>query len=165
MKGNKMNFWKQNRRNIITSAIIVLIVAGIMLATTYKYSYPTETTLAETDGYGGAVADLAADSAYDYTGDIDLETNGYYGMWLFVEHDSSGTTDDIIASYFPSYDGTNFDDVASWSVTIDSDGSDDQISFQMVPACPHGRIGLKTTGTTDTFDYQVTYIPMRGDGT
>lgn len=161
---SKRIFWKHYKRWIIL-LIVLAIPIGIIYATTYKFTYPAEIVAAKTNGYGGAVADLAADEAYDYTSDIDLETNGYYGMWLFLEHDSAGTTDDIIISYFASYDGTNFDDEELWSVTVDSDGSDDQISFSMYPAPPHGRIGLKTTGTTDSFDYCITYLPFRGDGT
>ena len=154
----KKNFWK-----IASVFLCIIIISGVIYAATIKYSYPAETVLAETNGYGGAVPDLAADQAYDYTNNIDLETNGYFVMWLFLEHDSSGTTDDIIISYFASYDGTNYDDVELWTVTATSDGSDDQISFLVFPAPPHGRIGVKTNGTTDTFDYQLTYIPMRGD--
>lgn len=158
-------FWSHNKK-IIILMLILLIPAGILYATTFKYSYPAETILVATDGYSGGTADLAKDEAYDLTADIDLETNGYYGMWLTLEHDSVGTTDDIVISYFASYDGTNFDDVEFWSVTCDaSSGADTQITFQMWPAPPHGRIGVKTTGTTDTFDYKVTYIPARGDGT
>lgn len=157
-----LKFWRK-RKGLFILFLLLLIPVAIIYAATIKYSYPAEVVAAETNGYGGAVADLAADEAYDYTSDIDLETNGYFGMWLFLEHDSAGTTDDIIISYFASYDGTNFDDVELWSVTVDSDGSDDQISFLLFPAPPHGRVGVKTTGTTDTFDYQITYLPMRGD--
>ena len=157
-------FWSHYKK-LIVLLILVAVPTAIIYAATLKYSYPAETVLAETNGYGGAVPDLAADGAYDYTSDIDLETNGYFGMWLTLEHDSSGTTDDIVISYFASYDGTNFDDVEFWSVTVDSDGSDDQITFQTWPAPPHGRIGVKTTGTTDTFDYQITYLAARGDST
>jgi len=146
-------------------AAILLTATALLWATTLKYSYPAETTYLSTDGYGGATPDLAADQAYDLGADIDLETNGYYGVWVFLEHDSSGTTDDIIISYFGSYDGTNFDDVELWSATAESDGSDDQLSWLIYPAPPHGKLGVKTSGTTDTFDYQITYLPFRGDGT
>jgi hypothetical protein len=158
---------KLKRKYSFICAILILLVWSVILwATTFKYLYTAEVVLAETNGYGGAVADLAADSAYDYTADIDLETNGYYGVWITLEHNSSGTTDDIVISYFSSYDGTNFDDVALWSVTCDaSSGADLQQTFSFFPAPPHGRIGVKTTGTTDTFDYQITYHPVRGDGT
>ena len=148
---------------LLTVCALVIVLTGVLWATTFKYLYTSEVVLAETNGYGGAVADV--NSVYAYTSDIDLETNGYYGIWLTLEHDSSGTTDDIVLSYFASYDGTNFDDVPLWSVTCDSDGSDDQQTFAFFPAPPHGRIGVKSTGATDTFDYQITYHPVRGDGT
>jgi hypothetical protein len=145
--------------------LLVLLMTGIIYAATIKYTYTGETTYLETDGYGGGASDLAADQAYDYGADIDLETNGYFNIWVFLEHDSSGTTDNIIISYFGSYDGTNFDDTPIWTVEVDaSSGADEQISF-FAQACPHGRIGVKTSGTTDTFDYQITYLVIRGDST
>lgn len=151
------------KNRLLTLAIVVLVASVTYAAVTYKYSYPAETVQAETNGYGGAVADLAADQAYDYTSDIDLETNGYYGVWVTVEYDSSGTTDDIVISYFGSYDGTNFDDIELYSFTADNNGgADTQVTFLLNPCPPHGRIGLKTTGTNDTFDYQITTLPARG---
>jgi len=156
-------------RKKILIAVTLLLVAWttILYATTYKYLYTTEVTLVETNAYGGAVADLVADEAYDYSADVDLETNGYYGIWLTLEHDSAGTTDSIIISYFASYDdGTNLDDVAFWSVQCDAtSGANLQQTWPIFPAPPHGKIGVKTVGTTDTFDYQITYHPVRGNGT
>lgn len=154
------------RKHIGLLVMLVLIIwTGILYATTYKYLYTSEVTYLATDGYSGGQGDLAADEAYDYGADINLETNGYYGIWVFIEHDSAGTTDDIVIGYFGSYDGTNFDDVALFEMTCISDGSDDQQSFGFFPAPPHGRFGVKTNGTTDTFDYKITYHPVRGDGT
>ena len=136
---------KKNSLKIAFIFLCIIVITGVIYAATIKYSYPAETVLAETNFYGGAVPDLAADQAYDYTSDIDLETNGYFGMWLFLEHDSSGTTDDIVISYFASYDVTNYDDVALWTVTVTSDVIDDQISFLVFPEPTHGRIVVKTT--------------------
>lgn len=128
---------------------------------TISKSWKGEAVLAETNGYGGAVADLAADSAYDYTSDVDLETNGYVGAVVTLEFDSAGTTDNIVASVFGSYDGTNYDDVPIWSQEFDAtSGADTQVSF-IVMDVSHFRIGLKTTGTTDTFDYQITWDAWR----
>ena len=159
-------FWSHHKKLVIL-LLLILIPLGVIYATTQKFSYPAETVLAETNAYGGAVADLAADHAYDYTGDIDLETNGYFGMWLTVEYTASGATDDLTISYFASYDGTNFDDIPFWTMTTDNNGgADTQITLQLWPAPPHGRIGLKgAVSDTDTFDYQITYIPARGDST
>ena len=159
------NFWSRHKRILILVLLLMIPVGILYAATTFTYSYPAESVIAQTDGYGGATPDLALDQAYDYTADIDLETNGYWGMWLTLEHDSAGTTDSIVISYFASYDGTNFDDVPLWSVTCDAtSGANTQVTFQMFPAPPHGRVGVKTVGTTDTFDYQLTKLPVSGAG-
>ena len=157
-------FW-QRRKRIIVLFLLIMIPVGILYATTFKYVYPAETAFWATTYYGGAEPNLALDEAYDYTTDIDMETNGYYGMWLFLEYLGSNSTDDIIISYFAGYDTSNFDDTPLWSVTATNDGTDDQISFLVMPAPPHGRIGVKTTGTSTTFGYAITYLPMQGDGT
>ena len=100
----------KNKKFIISSIVLLAIVfGGVLYATTFKYLYTSEVEIASTNAYGGATDDLAADGAYDYTSDIDLETNGYYGVWLSLEYDSSGTTDNIILSYFASYDGSTFE--------------------------------------------------------
>ena len=159
---------KRKKKTILLCIILALVVwTGLLYATTFKYLYAGDATYYETDAYGGGVGNLANDGAYDVNGaDIDLETDGYYGVWITLEHDSAGTTDDIVLGYFASYDdGTNLDDVAMWEVTCVSDGSDDQQTFGMFPAPPHGKLGVKTNGTTDEFDYQITIHKVRGDGT
>jgi len=163
----KNHFWSRFKIFFIFFCVLCTSIS-IIYAATLKYNYPAETTYAETDGYGGGDSDLAADENYDFPAspDIDLETNGYYGLWLTLEYDSSGTTDNIIISYFASYDGTNFDDVPLWSVDVDAtSGNDEQITFQVIPAPPHGKVGVKTSSTNNTFDYRITYLPMRGDST
>lgn len=159
---------RRKKKNIfIIVSLALIIFTGILYATTFKYLYAGDSTYLETDGYGGGAADLAADNAYDLGADIDLETDGYYGMWITLEHDSSGTTDDIVLGYFGSYDGTNYDDTALFETQCDaSSGADLQQSWGVFPAPPHGKIGVKTIGsTTDTFDYRITLHKVRGDGT
>lgn len=131
---------------------------------TAKKVWKGEAVLAETNGYGGAVADLAADGAYDYTNDIDLETNGYEGALVQLEHDSSGTTDNIILGIFPSLDGTNFSDNPLFEIEYDaSSGADTMEAAIVVKDLSHFRVGVKTNGTTDTFDYQITWDAWRWD--
>ncbi len=156
----------RRRKIAIAVTIAVLLVwTTVLWATTFKYLYTSEVTYASTNAYGGATGDLANDQAWDVGADIDLETNGYYGLWISIEYDSAGTTDNIILGYFGSYDGTNFDDLPIWEVTLDDNGgADTQQTLGFWPAPPHGRIGVKTTGTTDTYDYRITYHPVRGDG-
>lgn len=157
------------RRKILLLVLAILLAWTVVLwATTFKYLYTTETTYLETNGYGGATADLAADTDWDVGADIDLETAGYYGLWITIEYDSSGTTDNIILGYFGSYDGTNFDDLPIWQIELDDNGgADTQQTMGFWPAPPHGRIGVKNAAgsPTDTYDYRITYHPVRGDGT
>ena len=152
---------------LFIALLLVLVMAGIIYATTFKYLYLADSTYLETNLYGGAAPDLAADNAYDFGADIDLETDGYYGLWITLEHDSVGTTDDIVIGYFGSYDGTNYDDVALFEIRCDaSSGADLQQAWGVFPAPPHGKIGVKTIGsTTDTFDFRITLHKVRGDGT
>lgn len=161
-------FWSNNKKKLILILIIILLIPVIIYATTYKYLFTADYTYMGTDGYDDqGQDDLAADNAYDFGADIDLETNGYYGVWITLQHDSSGTTDDIVIGYFSSYDGSNYDDMALFEIRCDaSTGADLQQSWGVFPAPPHGKLGVKTIGsTTDTFDYQITLHKVRGDGT
>lgn len=153
----------KRRTRILAIFITVAVLVPVTYAAVITFVYQATQTAAATNGYSGATADLANDSAYDYTSDIDMETEGYTGLWVWIEHDSAGTTDDLTIGYFSSPDGTDFDDVELYTMRIDSDGSDDQIGFFLPSPPPHGRIGLKTTGTTDTFDYRIRYRGVRGN--
>ena len=109
-----------------------------------------------TDGYGGGQADLAADGAYDYGANIDVETDGYEGIKVYLEHNSSGTTDNIVLGWFESVDGSDFPDNPNWELEFDAtSGADTQEPGITIRDFQHGRLGVKTTGTTDTFDYRI----------
>ncbi|MCJ7497037.1 MAG: hypothetical protein MUO78_02730 [candidate division Zixibacteria bacterium] len=123
--------------------------------------------LAVTDFFGGAVADLAADQAYDYTGDVDLETHGNQGGQVLVEtmlnygDRSQGdpvAPNDLIVDVFASLDGTVYDNVPYMHFVLSQERKNPakQFSF-IVMDLAHFRIGLKTTGTEDTFDYRITH--------
>ena len=160
-------FWRKHKAVIIL--LILISITATIYAATFKFVYTvSEVTLAQTAGFGGS--DYTASGTINtYTDDIDLETNGYYGMWISVAASASGVTDDLVISYYASYDGTNFDSQGSefWSVSMQAPAIDtaSQTTFQMFPAPPHGRIGVRSSGTTDTFGYEITYIPARGNGT
>ena len=117
-----------------------------------------------TNGYAGGQSDLAADGAYDYGADIDVETDGYEGIKVYLEHDSSGTTDNIILGWFESVDGSDFPDKPNWEIEYDATGgADTQEPCVKIEDCQHGRLGVKTTGTTDTFDYRIRIDYWRWD--
>jgi hypothetical protein len=155
------------KKKLFVGIIIALIMSfAVVYAATIKYTWKGETVIAETNGYGGVVADLAADEAWDYTSDIDLETNGYFGAIVYLEFDSSGTTDNIILGIFPSYDGTNYADTPVSEVEYDDNGGvDTQAPGLWVHNTQHFKVGVKTSGTTNTFDYQITWDAWRADAT
>lgn len=104
----------------------------------------------------GVTADLAADSAYDYSPVVYLDVDGWKGAEVQLFLDSSGTTDDLVFSVFGSQDGVNFDTVAFYTSTVTAtSGAAIVISylFSYLPA--YVKYGVKTTGTTDTFDYAI----------
>jgi len=127
---------------------------------TIQKSWATPVTLAQTDFYGGSTPDLAADQAYDYTANVDLETNGYEDAHITVDYDGNGTTDNIIISVFASLDGTNYDDIELTSFPGSKTGNDEQVSF-VIKDVANFRIGVKTSGTTNTFGYQIKYQAWR----
>jgi len=123
---------------------------------TLSKKWTASVELAKTNFYGGTVADLAADQAYDYTSDVDLETNGYQGIHVTVEFKASGRKDKLHVDVFASLDGSAYDTIPFQSYVLDNDSKDEQFSF-IVKDVAHFRIGLKTSDTNDTFDYRITY--------
>lgn len=155
-----------NRKYILALLVLSIVFGGILYATTFKYLYTTEIEIYSTDAYGGGDGDVTDTEVF--TGNIDLETNGYYGIWLSLEYDTiqGSVTDNIVLSYYASFNGTTYDDTPLWSQSVTpASVADLQITFGFFPAPPHGRVGLVSTGATDDFDAQVTYHPVRGDGT
>lgn len=131
---------------------------------TGKKSWKGEAILLATDGYGGGTADLAADGAYDLSADVDLETNGYEGAIFYLEHDSSGTTDNIVFGVFSSVDGTDFADNPDFEIEFDATaGTDTQEPGIIVMDLQHLKVGVRTTGTTNTFDYRIRWDAWRWD--
>ena len=130
---------------------------------TAKKIQATATTLFSTDAYGGGDSDIAADGAWDYTSNIDLETDGYEGVHIAIEYDSAGTTDDFEVGIFPSLDGSAFDDLPKAIYKFDNNsGADTQVSIKVFDWA-NLRLGLRTAGTTDTFDARIIHQRWRWD--
>lgn len=127
-----------------------------------KKVWKGEATIKATDAYGGGDADLAADEAWDFSGNIDLETDGYEGALVYLEHNSIGTTDNIIVGVFPSIDGADRVDDPCTQIEYDaSSGADIQESPIVVLHLQHFEIGVKTSGTNDSFDYRIRWDAWR----
>lgn len=131
--------------------------------------------MANTTGISGTDTTLAADQAYDYTDDVDLETNGNQGCQVLVEtklNFSASRTlgapaigGGIIVDVFASLDGAAYDTIPYRSFTIKKGevvtktnpfGDFKRFTF-LIEGLAHFRIGLRTTGTEDTYDYRITY--------
>lgn len=118
-----------------------------------------ETTLYQTSAFGGT--DAGVGSTEVFTSDVDLETNGYEGAHVVVEADFPATpTDNLVVSVYASLDGVNYDDTPLYAFEIDNGTDPNQVSF-VVRDVAHFRIGLKSSGTTDTIDAQVKYQVWR----
>jgi len=147
-------------------AVVKIPLMETVMATIIK-TWTTAVELAATDAFGGSVADLAADQTYDYTDDVDLETNGYEGAQVLIEtmlnyadreRKDPQAPDDVIVDVFASLDGDLYDTIPYKGFTVKSkrDTRTQRFTF-LVEDLTHFRIGLRTTGTHDTFDYRITY--------
>jgi len=83
-------------------------------------------------------------TAESYSSDIDLETDGYIGSHVAVDvtFHASGTRN-VVVSVYGSLDGTNYDDVPTFSQEIAvSAGNSRQISM-IIAGLAHFRVGVK----------------------
>jgi hypothetical protein len=121
---------------------------------TISKNWATVQDLYQSDGYGGSDADV--DGTERFSSDVDLETAGHEGAHCHLKYDASGTTDDLEVAVYGSLDGTNYDDIAMTKFTADNNsGAETEISF-VVKDVAHFRVGLKRSGSTDTFEAHLT---------
>ena len=117
-----------------------------------QYSYDgSSTSLYRTDLYSGADPDV--DATRRFSADIDL-TQKLFAV-CELKFDASGTTDDLKVSLYRRLDSSwDGDELEIFATTIDSDGSEDLWAFTIGPEFGpgHYRLGLQSSGSTDTFD-------------
>jgi hypothetical protein len=113
-----------------------------------------DTELYKTDGYGGSDADV--DNTERFTDDIDQTVN--MGSGIDFKFDGSGATDNLVLSLYErrdeDWDGS---EIAVWNDTIESDGSEHICHFTIDESygAGHFRFGMKSSGSTDTFEMDV----------
>jgi hypothetical protein len=113
-----------------------------------------DTRLYRTDGYGGSDADV--DSTERYTGNIDLTVN--VGAAVDFKFQGSGIINNLVLYLYKRrnsvWDGN---EIALWSATVTSDGSEDSYHFTVDESygAGHFRFGMKSSGSTDTFEVDV----------
>ena len=123
------------------------------MATIIK-TWAASVELHQTAAYGGSDAVLAADQKYDYTTDVDLATAGNQGAQVDLSFRGSNATDDLIIDVFVSQDGSAFDSIPSQHYELECDGKPQQFSF-LVLEFAHFRIGVRSSGTDTSFEYQI----------
>lgn len=130
---------------------------------TAKKTWASPATLFSTNAYSGSDADIANDGAWDYTNNVDCETDGYEGVQLAIEYDASGTTDNFVVGIFASLDGSTFDDLPISEYEFDNNsGADTQVTIIVIDLA-NFRVGMKTAGTTDSFDARIIHQRWRWD--
>ena len=126
-----------------------------------KIVYGSESVLYSTDAYGGTDADIGSSEAF--TNNVDLETNGYQGAILVVKGTFvASPTDDLEIRVYGSLDGNysgNENPVLAYTLEK-VDGGENVMQTVPIFTVPHFRIGLKSSGTTDTIDAKVTVKPF-----
>jgi len=117
-----------------------------------QYQYDAASTnLYRTNLYSGANPDVG--STQQFSADIDLTQKLFAACEL--KFDASGATDDLRVSLYRRLDSVwDGDELELFATTIDSDGSEDLWSFTLGPDLGpgHYRFGLKSSGSTDSFD-------------
>jgi hypothetical protein len=151
---------------INNTEITNIVNEGVEMSLATTWAAAVELT--STPAFGGSGSVLAADQQYDYTSDIDLETSGHRGAHVLVEAKlnfgtsrslgAPATPGSLQVDVFASLDGSVYDSIPLQSLTIAgrADGDFRTVSF-LVKDVAHFRIGVKTIGTEDTFDYRITH--------
>ncbi len=114
----------------------------------------TDTELYRTDGYSGSDADV--DDTERFTGDIDLTVKLSASMdFIFT---GSGSTDDLALFLYRRRDANwAGNEAAIWNTTVNSNGSESTYNFTIGESygAGHYRFGMKSSGSTDTFEIDV----------
>ena len=124
-----------------------------------SYLYDASNTeLYRTDGYGGGDTDIDDTERFTSTINMTVET----GAAIQIKFDASGATDDLILSLYKSIDADEDDDwdgdeIAVESITVGSDSSEDLYVYDILDDKGAGyfRLGLKSSGSNDTFEVDV----------
>jgi len=122
-----------------------------------------EAALEQTPAFGGSDAVLAADQAYDFSADIDLETAGEMGVIVQLSYKGDNSTDDLICDLFGSLDGSVYDTIPFKHDVFKNDATIRRVSF-VVRDLSHFRIGLKS-GTATQFEYEISTDRWTEDST
>jgi len=118
-------------------------------------------TISKSWGSESTIMNAVSVTTGSWSSDVDLETNGYEGAHVVVDADfPSSPTDNLIVEVRGSLDGTNCDDTALFSFTIDKGTDPNQVSF-VVKDLAHFKLYCKRDGSTDTITVTAKVQPWR----
>ena len=124
-----------------------------MARESYLYD-KADTELYKTNGYNGSDTDV--DTTERFTDNIDMTVK--LGANMDLEFTGSGSTDDIELYLYKRRDANwTGSETAIWNATVASDGSEGTYSFTIDGSygAGHYRFGMKSSGSTDTFEVDV----------
>ena len=125
---------------------------------TISKSWSTAASVYTTNLYSGADADV---TTIVYTDNIDLETNGYEGCVITIKFDADNATDDLIVTVLPSLSSSHdTDEISTHYFNLENDGTE-MIYTIVIKDFPHFYLSLARSGTSTTFDIDVSYRAWR----
>ena len=122
---------------------------------TIKRAYAAAVVLKNTSKYGGVTNPVTGQTSIP-TGDIDLETSGYFGSHVLVEFIGDNQTDSFIIEVFGSLDGSIYDSEPYIQKIVGSTGKWQVVSL-VVKDLLHFRVGVRSSNTFTEFHYRITH--------
>jgi hypothetical protein len=118
-------------------------------------------TISKSFGSETTIMNAVAVTTGSWSDDVDLETNGYEGAHVVVDADfPASPTDNLIVEVRASLDGSNYDDTALFSFTVDKGTDPNQVSF-IIKDVAHFKLFCKRSGSTDTITVTAKHQPWR----
>ena len=125
---------------------------------TISKSWSDAVSVYQTNLYSGGDADV---TTIVYTDNIDMVTSGYEGAQISVKFDADNATDDLVVTVYAALSSSHdTDEMAVNSFVLDNDGTE-MIYTIVVKDLAHFYLGLARSGTSTTFDIDVSYRAWR----
>ena len=118
-------------------------------------------TLYATDAYGGSDADVGSSEVYSTS--VDLAANNYVGLIIYIYATFVASPTDDLEWKIYGFHSTSFDvdQVPQIQATITAVDNGEKITQPIFITDVNAvRVGLKSSGSTDTIDAKVVAIPF-----
>lgn len=125
---------------------------------TISKSWGDATVVYQTNLYGGADGDV---TTLVYTDNIDFVTNGYEGAQIQVKFDGDNATDTLNVYVYAALSSSHDTDEITMNQFILANDGTEMIYTFIVKDLAHFYLGLVRSGTSTTFDVEVSYRAWR----